>query len=154
MRAEPPPEDDVLWRLIESRDRAFATAHDRYRRQVTAKEDEIVALRDTLAERDRELRGKEGEIDRLELVLAERAAELREKQLEIARLMVVLAERERSLTEKEKEIAGVKEKDDQIHSLTREAQARLAIIEQLQASREYKLGVVALHPWRTFKEKL
>ena len=119
MRADLPATSDILWRLIESRDRAFAMAHESFRKQITAKEAEIHA--------------KEGEIDRL---------------------AAVLRERERSLAEKEEELGGLKEKDEEIHSLTREAQARLAIIEQLQASREYKLGVVALHPWRTFKEKL
>ena len=150
MRADLPATSDILWRLIESRDRAFAMAHESFRKQITAKEAEIHA--------------KEAEIDRLAAVLRERERSLaekeeelgglKEKDEEIQGLLSILAERERSLAEKEKELGGLKEKDEEIHSLTREAQARLAIIEQLQASREYKLGVVALHPWRTFKEKL
>jgi predicted RNase H-like nuclease (RuvC/YqgF family) len=150
MRAEPRPEDGVLWRLIESRDRAFATAHAAFQAMM------------------REAQQKDGEIRRLTAWARELEVAPRQKDAEIARLVSVLAERERSLADKEKEIEGVKEKEAEIHSLnreaqarvavieslTREAQARLAIIEQLQASREYKLGVVALHPWRTLKEKL
>ena len=163
--------EDVLWRIIESRDRAFATAHRSFRQQITAKEAEIASLREkereiaekqreidrlalVLAERETALAEKEREIDRLTLVLRERDAALAAKQGEIDRLATVLAERETALAEKEREIDGVREKDEQIHSLTREAEARLAIIEQIQASREYKLGVTALHPWRTLKEKL
>lgn len=154
MRTEPGEDDDVLWRLIESRDRAFKTAHESFRQQITGKEAEIASLRDSLAEREREIAEKEREIDRLAAVLAERESALAEKQREIDRLLTVLAEREIALAEKEREMDGLREKDEQIQSLTREAAARLAIIEQIQASREYRLGVVALHPWRTLKEKL
>jgi chromosome segregation ATPase len=139
--ASAPSEDreSSLWALIESRDRAFARAHAAFQsvtHEAREKDDEIHRL--TVSARE-----KDGEIERLTTWARELEIAPREKDAEIQRLVSVLAERERSLAEKESEI----------HNLTGEAQARLAVIQRLEASREYKLGVVALHPWRTLKEK-
>jgi chromosome segregation ATPase len=139
--ASAPSEDreSFLWVLIESRDRAFARAHAAFlavTRAAREKDGEIQRLTASAREKD-------DEIQRLTAWARDLEVAPRQKDAEITRLVSVLAERERSLVDKENEI----------HSLTGEAQARLAIIKQLQASREYKLGVVALHPWRTFKEK-
>jgi chromosome segregation ATPase len=89
----------------------------------------------------------------------------REKNAEIAALATANADYRRQLQEKEAEIADLaaayaayrqhlEEKEQEIHMLSRAAAARQTIIEQLQASREYKAGVTLLHPWRVLREKL
>lgn len=95
MRSAP---DEALWRVIESRDRAFAKAHK-------------AAL---------------------------------EKEAEIRRLKA-------ETTAKDEEIV---EKHEEIQMLTRAAADRLTIIQQLQASREYKVGTTLLHPWQVLRQKL
>jgi len=110
--------DEPLWSLVESRDRAFAKAHEAFQ-----------SLTREAREKNREIAEKHEEIQRLKA----------------------------AATEKDEEIARLKQeanrKDDEIQMLTRAAVERLAIIEQLQASREYRVGMTLLHPWQVLRQK-
>jgi chromosome segregation ATPase len=96
------PREDVLWTLIESRDRAFAAAHELFREQITEKEAEI----------------------------AEKEAEIAQKEAEIAR------------------------KEAEIMRVTAAGAARQAVIDELKASKEYRLGLILFHPWAVLRSIL
>jgi chromosome segregation ATPase len=124
--------DATLWRLIESRDRAFSGAHAAFQsltREAREKDEEIVRLKAAATEKDEE-------ITRLK-------AAATGKDEEIALLKA-------ATTEKDVEIH---EKEEEIQMLARAATERLGRIEQIQGSREYKAGVTLLHPWRVLRRK-
>jgi hypothetical protein len=131
--------DDVLWELIEARDRAFGRAHNAFAsltREAREKDQQIELLKAAPLEKD-------GEIVRL------KAATI-EKDEEIARLKA-------ATTEKDEEIARLKsatdEKDAEIQVVTRAAAERLGVIREMQASPEYKAGLTLLHPWRFLRRR-
>jgi len=90
--------DETLWSLIESRDRAFAKAHEAFQ----------------------SLTWQAGQKDE-----------------EIARL---------------KQAAD--RKDEEIHMLTRSADEWQVLVRELEASWEYKLGLMLLHPWAVVRQKV
>jgi diphthamide biosynthesis methyltransferase len=100
---------DLLWALIESRDRAFAGAHDLFHRQINDKEEKIKALT--------------GANQILQAQLSEKEAEIAQKEAEIC-------------------------------SVTEAGAARQVIIDEIKASKEYKLGLTLLHPWAVLKSLL
>jgi chromosome segregation ATPase len=108
--------ENVLWALIESRDRAFAAAHQLFHRQLNDKENKIKALTDV----NRDLQEQ-------------------------------LAEKEQEIAEKEAEIGS---KEAEILSVTEAGAARQAVIDELKASKEYRLGLILCHPWEVLRSKL
>jgi hypothetical protein len=85
--------DDVLWRLLEARDRAFSSAHDAYQsltHQVLEKDHQIALLKAATTEKDQEIahlkaatNEKDAEIQMLTRAAAERLGVIR--QLEASR---------------------------------------------------------------------
>jgi chromosome segregation ATPase len=125
-------DESILWSLIDSRDRAFARAHEAVRawtRAAGEKDAEIARLKAAADE-------KEAEIGRLK-----RSAE--EKDAEIGRLGEASARLRRAAEEKEAEIG----------LLHRAASERLSALEGLLASPEYRAGAFVLHPWRRLRGK-
>jgi hypothetical protein len=89
-------------------------------------------------------RDKDAEIARLK-------AAATEKDDEIQSLATAAREKDAEIDEKDAEIH---EKDAQIKMLIEYAAERLAVIQQLQASREYNVGLTILHPWQWLQQRL
>jgi len=132
--------EEFLWTLIESRDRAFARAHQAFQamtREAREKDREILAM-------TREAREKDLEIQRMTAWTRELEAAPREKDAEIERMTAWARELE----------AAPREKDAEIERLTDMANLRQNLLDRVQGSAEYKLGLLLLHPWEVLRSQL
>ena len=111
--------EQFLWALIESRDRAFARAHQAFQAMT------------------REAREKDREIQAIK-------REAREKDREIQRMTAWARELE----------AAPREKDAEIERITDMANLRQNLLDRVQGSAEYKLGLILLHPWDVLRSRL
>ena len=111
--------ESFLWALIESRDRAFAQAHEAFQ-----------AMTREAGEKDREIQAIKGEA--------------KEKDREIQRLTAWARELE----------VAPRQKDAEIERITEMADLRQRLLDKVQGSVEYKLGLLLLHPWQVLAGRL
>ena len=133
---------ELLWSLIESRDRTISKGIKKWDEQ----DQEIGLLRKTLEERKLELDEKDKEIEFLKRESNEKDEEIEEKDKEIELL-------KGESNEKDEEI---EEKDEEISALKRTLEVRVEKLKELERIRSswlYQLLHTIRHPRKIFKSR-